>query len=327
MGAFDPGTKRGVDNVAREQPIGKLRQHGTRAVSEVRSIGGDVLGQGDDVAAADAVNRAAPPRGQDDLVKNALGGLRAAGPRLGVGVQFQELSNQRLDAVIRPRCCVRRRPVRGRVDPTFELMAGLGRSHPRGGERERAVARVLRGCCVAELEVAGPAAEAIAQRETLGAGRLHDEVHAVAVGIPRAVGDTVAIAPRLGILHHNRGELDVIPPAVTRVALPGYRDGPKVARLLLSYVVARQMRTSEHKVNGDANFCHAPARKSVGDCRALSAMLASPTISSHFWNGSAAAVEANASVIAGRTRSNQHRRTGAACLTPPVLFSTTHHAV
>jgi len=51
------------------------------------------------------------------------------------------------------------------------------------------------------------------------------------------------------------------------------------------------MRTSEHKVNGDANFCDARARKSVGDCRALSAMLASPTISSDFWNSSAAAVE------------------------------------
>src|SRR5262249_51930977 len=226
MRALDPGTKRRVDNVAREQPVGKLRQRGAGAVGEVRPIGRDVLGQCDNVAAANAVNRATPPRGQDDLIEDALGCLRSAGARLGMSVQFQELSSQRLDAVVRIRLSAHGRLVHGRVDPAFELMPSLGRSHPGGGERERAVTRfLLRGRRVAEPEVALLAAEAVAQPETLGTRRLHHKAHAVAVRKFSALDNAVAVAPGLGTFYRERGELGshVIPPArypsrVTRVS-------------------------------------------------------------------------------------------------------------
>src|SRR5262249_4130412 len=129
--------------------------------------------QCDNVAAANAVNRATPPRGQDDLIEDALGCLRSAGARLGMSVQFQELSSQRLDAVVRIRLCAHRRLVHGRVDPAFERLAGLGGGPRGGGGRARAVTRfLLRGGRVAEPEVALLAAEAVAQPETLGTRRL-----------------------------------------------------------------------------------------------------------------------------------------------------------
>src|SRR5439155_16177280 len=89
------------DLVARAQPIIEFAKDRERAICKIRSIGRDMLDQGDNIAALDAVDRAAAPRRQDQSVEDPLGRLGGGTARLAVCMEFQERRHHSFDAISR----------------------------------------------------------------------------------------------------------------------------------------------------------------------------------------------------------------------------------